>query len=803
MSSEGRASSPGHRESEGAAIGAEDVARLVQRSLTEIAVGLECPRLVVLSFSADDSLLRGVRTVGFEMPGLRDLRLSLNAFPAAEQALRMRQIRPLSASTGGLPEILHTYLHGELVVVPLVMGERKLAVLVGQIAPNVSVRSPQWQERAAQFALRATLLAELVRLSGAYQDECRLRQATQAIIAAILEGRPLSEVAGMIADQVAASLGEERVGLYLLDDDGRYLPAALRNVSAEYADGIMRLRRQGPFTARALATHLPYYTPDAQNDPQVTPALRALLVQEDIRSLLIAMLHHGDRISGALAIYPLGERRFTPREMTLVQARADQATLAILIAQQLEQQRDVATAEERNRLAREIHDTVAQSLTGVLMQVETAETYLRAGDYTTVSSLLESAREQSRKALDDTRRAVQGLAPPSLEQRSLAEALMEESQRFETVTGIGSPFITSGEEHPLTAEQSIALLRVAQEALNNARKHSQATRVRVGLQYGTESVVLMVEDDGIGFDTANRGAPDSAGGYGLFGMEERARLLGGEAVVESTPLWGTRVRASIPYRLSRDAGDSRASTVSPRPANGPAPGRDEALGAPDGIRVLVADDHAIVRQGLRDVLEAQGGLQIAGEAENGAQAVERALELRPDVVLMDLQMPDVDGLDGLRLLHEKMPDLPVIVLTTFDGESSIAQALAAGARGYLLKDADPADLAAAIRAVHRGESQFSSAVTGRLASLAGRASHGAQDVRLNDREREVLDLLAQGARNKEVAARLFITVSTVEKHISNLFAKLGVSNRAEAVRTALDLGLISGGTRTREVRTTK
>jgi DNA-binding NarL/FixJ family response regulator/signal transduction histidine kinase len=769
-------------------IGAEDVAQLAQRSLNDIAAGLECTRLVVLTYSSQDGLLRGVRTAGFEMPGVADIRLALAEFPAAEQALRTRQIRPLPPDTEALPAPLRAHLRGELVVVPIVMRERPLAVLVAQPAPNVAIRSPQWQERAEQLAARGAIVAELVRVSAAYQDERRLRQATQATIAAILEGQPLSEIAGIIAEQIAERLSEDRVGLFLVDAQGRYRPAALRNVSAEYAEGIAGLRPQATFSARAQATHLPYFTPDALSDPQVTPALRALFERENIRSLLIALLHHEERIAGALVIYPRAERRFTPREMTLLQALADQATLAVAIAQELEQQRDSATVEERSRLAREIHDTVAQSLAGVLMQVEMAETYLGSGDLDNVRIVLASARTQSKQALEDTRRAVQGLAPPSLEQVSISDALKEEARAFAAETGIETPYVATGDEQPLTGDQRVALLRIAQEALNNARKHAGAQRVRIGLQFGADRVVLIIDDDGAGFDVTARAAPDATGGYGLFGMEERARQLGGDLQIDSTPGWGTRIRAALPYRAGREGAESRTA---PRAAPS-VPDRAESSVGALSLRVLVADDHAIVRKGLREILEVQGGVQVVGEAENGAEAAEMAARLLPDVVLMDLQMPEVDGLEGLRRLHAALPELPVIVLTTFETESSVAQALAAGARGYLLKDTEPSRLIAAIRSVHRGESQFSSSITDHLASLAsGRGGRAGADGQLNDREREVLVMLADGARNKEIAAGLFITVSTVEKHVASLFHKLDVSNRAEAVRAAVERGLIS------------
>jgi DNA-binding NarL/FixJ family response regulator len=187
-----------------------------------------------------------------------------------------------------------------------------------------------------------------------------------------------------------------------------------------------------------------------------------------------------------------------------------------------------------------------------------------------------------------------------------------------------------------------------------------------------------------------------------------------------------------------------------------------------------------------------------GEASDGAQAQDQVRALHPDVVLMDLQMPNVDGLEGLRRIHAEQPELPVVVVTTFQTDESVRDALGAGARGYLLKDADPTDLVAAVRAAHRGETPLAPTVTERLTALAlgqsGPANAGAGG--LNEREREVLQLLAQGARNKEIAARLFIATKTVEYHLSNIYSKLNVSNRTEAVRAAIERGLVISQART-------
>ncbi|HLV80237.1 MAG TPA: response regulator, partial [Chthonomonadaceae bacterium] len=415
------------------------------------------------------------------------------------------------------------------------------------------------------------------------------------------------------------------------------------------------------------------------------------------------------------------------------------------------------------------------------------------------AEVLAAAQAQARQALEDTRRAVQGLFPAPLERLSPVEAIAVEVEQFEAQEGVMAQFVPTGEEQPLLPEQRAALLRIAQESLSNIRKHARAQRVRVGLNYGVEEVTLLVEDDGIGFDTTTPATLDSQGGYGLFGMNERARALGGEAQIESTPGWGTRVRVALPYHPAsalpaRGERLEKALVPTPEP-----PLASEEILAPiyaeasaDAIRVVIADDHAVARQGIRAVLEASGDIRVIGEAADGEEAADQARQLRPDVVLLDLQMPRVGGLEGLRRIHAEQPDLAVVVLTTFQTDAAMVEALGAGARGFLLKDTDPADLIAAVRAASRGEALLSSPVAGRLAVLAtGQAGKGAAAGNsLNERELEVLTLLAQGARNKEIAARLFITAKTVEYHLSNIFVKLGVSNRTEAVRAAIERGLV-------------
>jgi len=209
------------------------------------------------------------------------------------------------------------------------------------------------------------------------------------------------------------------------------------------------------------------------------------------------------------------------------------------------------------------------------------------------------------------------------------------------------------------------------------------------------------------------------------------------------------------------------------------------------IRVMIADDHTVVRDGLAAILEGRPDISVVGQAANGVEAVEKAGELRPDVILMDLRMPEMDGAEAMRRIRERDTDVRFLVLTTFDNDEYIFEAIQAGARGYLLKDVSRQDLFRAVVAVYRGESLIQPAVAARVldrfVELSTRTAPGET---LSEREIEVLRLMARGAANKEIATELVITESTVKSHIANIFQKLDVNGRTEAVTKALQKGII-------------
>jgi two-component system, NarL family, response regulator len=202
------------------------------------------------------------------------------------------------------------------------------------------------------------------------------------------------------------------------------------------------------------------------------------------------------------------------------------------------------------------------------------------------------------------------------------------------------------------------------------------------------------------------------------------------------------------------------------------------------IRILIADDHAVVRDGLAAMLSFQKDMHVTGHARNGHEAIEQFRTLRPDVVVMDLAMPELDGVGAIIAIRSEFPGARILVLTTYDGDENVYRALENGAKGYLLKDCSTEDLLTAIRKVHSGGTHVSERAAARLAE---RTMSGAA---LSAREIEVLALIAAGKSNKEIAGLLFISEGTVKTHVLSIHEKLGVGDRTEAVVTAIRRGIL-------------
>ena len=214
------------------------------------------------------------------------------------------------------------------------------------------------------------------------------------------------------------------------------------------------------------------------------------------------------------------------------------------------------------------------------------------------------------------------------------------------------------------------------------------------------------------------------------------------------------------------------------------------------IRILVADDPGVFREGLRAELSPAPDMDVVGEAATGKEAVERAAELSPNVILMDIQMPGINGIEATRRILDANPHIGVVVVTMFEDDDSVFSAMRAGARGYVLKGVDPSEILKVVRAVASGEAHFGPEIARRLVDFfsAPRAASPEEVLpELTARERDILDLIARGYSNATIAARLFVSPNTVRNHITHIFAKLQVADRAQAIIRAREAGLGRGG----------
>jgi len=213
------------------------------------------------------------------------------------------------------------------------------------------------------------------------------------------------------------------------------------------------------------------------------------------------------------------------------------------------------------------------------------------------------------------------------------------------------------------------------------------------------------------------------------------------------------------------------------------------------IKVLIADDHVFYREGVRALLSNVAEVDVVGEANNGEEAIAQSKELQPNVILMDLKMPSMNGIDATRRIHEMHPNIGVLVITMFDDDDSVFAAMRAGARGYLLKDADKGEVVRAIVAVERGEAIFSPAIAKRMMqyfaapSASSKKNQLSEFAELTDRELEILDLIAQGHNNLVISNKLSLSIKTVQNYVSSILTKLQVADRAQAIVRAREAGL--------------
>ncbi|HEY8283414.1 MAG TPA: GAF domain-containing protein [Chloroflexota bacterium] len=440
-----------------------------------------------------------------------------------------------------------------------------------------------------------------------------------------------------------------------------------------------------------------------------------------------------------------------------------------------------ALRDERDRLAREIHSLLAQTITSLVMSIDALASSVP--EDSPVRERLDEVRAMTRAAAAETRRLMWNLRPVAVDLREARTVVAEEAKRFERREGVHPQVSVVGDDRAVAAEIGAVIQRLTQVALENVTRHSGAEHVHILLHFGLHGLSVQIEDDGHGFDPETINV--TGGRLGLAGLSERARQVGGTLRIESASGHGTRVHLELPFAaaapLPRPRPAAEKTVVAPEP-NG-------AIGAL--TRIVLIDDHAMVRDGLVRMLSEHEDLQVVRAASTGAEGLRLIGELRPDVVLCDLQLPDIAGTEVIARARAHFPDIRCLVVTTFDDDEKIYEAIKAGAKGYVLKDATTEELVEAVRAVARNESLLQPVVAHKLVERLGAlARQGDMVETLTEREVEVLHALASGLRNKEIAFQLGLSESTIKTHLASIFGKLGVTTRTEAVGRGRELGLI-------------
>ena len=428
-----------------------------------------------------------------------------------------------------------------------------------------------------------------------------------------------------------------------------------------------------------------------------------------------------------------------------------------------------AVEDERNRITRELHDVLAHSVSVMTVQASAVRRLLKPEQEREREALM-TVEETGRQALAEMRRLLGIMRtdeePPALAPQPGIGTLPELVEQVRQ-SGLPVELTVEGTPVKLPAGVDLSAYRIVQEALTNTLKHAGPAHAWVAVRYAGEDVEIEVANDG------NSENPGDGSGHGLVGMRERVALCGGELRSGPRPGGGYKISARLPV----------------------------AGGADVSIRVLIVDDQALVRAGFKMILESEPEIEIIGEAEDGLQAVEAARELRPDVLLMDIRMPNLDGLEATRRILDTPGEAPrILMLTTFDLDEYVYEALRAGASGFMLKDTPPEQLVAAIHVVASGDALLSPAITKRVieefirrppSSIATAPSPKVAE--LTARELEVLGFMARGLSNAEIARDLFVSETTVKTHVARILMKLDLRDRVQAVVFAYETGIVQPG----------
>ena len=478
--------------------------------------------------------------------------------------------------------------------------------------------------------------------------------------------------------------------------------------------------------------------------------------------------------------------------------------------------------DESDSMDTSTHEHLLQTLSAMLIELKALQTIVDEGhplDIDAVRDGLVTLEQMTRETLYNVR-SISDETLPELESMTLAETLSRLVEETAEMLVLSSRVSFSGvdeqgrsKERELSRAAERVLYLIAREVLYQVQHHSGTRKLRLTLNYGQDDVQMSIEDDGKlatvveevpipAFATMStqslvptitevnegerhkRSVSNTSNPSTLYiDLRYRVEHLGGVLEI-SQHEQGTRVMVRLPYTPHVDDSAEMQVIVPAQPAL--------AVAAVQTVRILVVDGQAVTRAGLRRLLESYGDLAVVGEAADGVQAVSETLELGPQVVLLDAQLPNGQSLETLRQIKQLNLDTRVLLLSIQNREEYLYEALRAGADGYVLKDITADELAQAIRIVARGETLVQPQLAGKLLSRVGKQGRGNPPYEsLTTRELEVLRLLARGLRNKEIASRLYVSERTVNFHLANIYQKLNVSGRTEALSRAIERGIIT------------
>ncbi|MDA1953192.1 hybrid sensor histidine kinase/response regulator transcription factor [Bacillus cereus] len=427
-----------------------------------------------------------------------------------------------------------------------------------------------------------------------------------------------------------------------------------------------------------------------------------------------------------------------------------------VLEQYMSQIERITLAEERNRLSSELHDTVGHAYTSIIMGMETLRTELATE---MGIQRLDSLLEMGRKSIEDVRGYLHQMDSPC-QSPSLIQSLQNLGAEFQEHAQVNVSFRTFGEEYQLSRQAKITFVRCLQESLTNAVRHGQGTEIIVSLQFEQQYTRLEIQDNG-------KGNVEWQEGFGMNTMKERAMNLQGQLSVYTKPEEGMLVTCTIPRQTE----------------------------IKDGlIRLLIVDDQPFVRESLRTLLDRYEDLNVVGLAEDGNEAIDLCGRLQPHVILMDLDMQHMDGVEATKKIKQQWPHIRVLIFTTFQDTEQAVESLRNGADGFLLKSIETLELANTIRLIHKGGTLIDQGMSHKIFEKFDEKKETPQSkataYELTAREIEILQLVAKGLRYTTIASRLYLSNGTVRNYASTAYTKLGVSNKEEAVQRALEIGII-------------